>query len=68
VSFIVNSSPGAGLRFEASVTLPTAKEALSHATSLSLLGMRQIRMRDTETGEVFDESALRSKLSTVKSA
>lgn len=66
--FIVNSSPGAGLRFEASVTLPTAKEALGHATSLALRGMRQIRIRDTETGEIFDESGLRTKLSAAKSA
>jgi hypothetical protein len=59
--FIVNSSPGPGLRFEPSVTLPDAKAALDHAASLARRGMRLIKIRDTETGEVFDERALRSR-------
>lgn len=61
--FIVNSSPGAGLRFEPGVTLPDAKSALTHAADLATRGMRQIKIRDTETGEIFDEKALRAKLS-----
>jgi hypothetical protein len=68
MAYIVNSSPGAGLRFEPSVTLPDAKAALSHAAALGLRGMRLIKIRDTDTGEIFDESALRSKLSALKSA
>jgi hypothetical protein len=62
VAFIVNSSPGAGLRFEASVTLPNAKAAISHAATLAQRGMRLIKIRDTESGEIFDERGLRDKL------
>ena len=65
--FIVNSSPGAGLRFEPSVALPDAQAALSHAAALSLRGMRLIKIKDTVTGEVFDERALRAKLAAAKS-
>jgi hypothetical protein len=67
MSFIVNSSPGAGLRFEPSVTLPDAQAALSHAAGLALRGMRLIKIKDTVTGEVFDERALRLKLMAAKS-
>lgn len=60
--FIVNSSPGAGLRFEPSQTFPEARAALNCASMLALRGMRLIRIRDLDTGEVFDESALRAKI------
>lgn len=59
VSFIVNSSPGAGFRFEPSVTFEGADAALRHATDLSLRGMRLIKIRNNETGEIFDERGLR---------
>ena len=62
MAFIVNSAPGAGLRFEPSATLPDAKAALSHADALSRRGMRKIMIRNTETGEVFDERALREQV------
>jgi hypothetical protein len=62
MAFIVNSSPGAGLRFEPSATLPTAKAALGWAEDLGRRGMRLIRIKDTETGEVFDERSLGQKL------
>lgn len=62
MAFIVNSSPGAGLRFEKSATLPNAKAALGWATGLERRGMRMIRIVDTETGRVFDESALRDEI------
>ena len=60
--FIVNSSPGAGLRFEPSETLPDAKAALVWATGLERRGMRLIRIRDTVTGQVFDEKGLRDEI------
>jgi hypothetical protein len=59
VSFIVNSSPGAGFRFEPSVTFERADAALRHATDLSLRGMRLIKIKNIETGEIFDERGLR---------
>lgn len=62
MAFIVNSSPGAGLRFQPSVTLTDANAALSHASVLALRGMRQIKIIDTVTGEVFEEKTLRQKL------
>jgi len=62
MAFIVNSSPGAGLRFEASVTLPDAKAALSHAAGLAQRGMRMIKIRDTESGQIFDEKSLRDHI------
>lgn len=60
--YIVNSSPGAGLRFEPSATFPDAKAALAWATGLGQRGMRLIRIRDTETGRVFEEKELREEL------
>ncbi|OQW62074.1 MAG: hypothetical protein A4S17_08515 [Proteobacteria bacterium HN_bin10] len=60
--FIVNSSPGAGLRFEPSATLPDAKSALGWAAGLERRGMRLIRIRDTSTGNVFDERGLREEI------
>jgi hypothetical protein len=65
LAYIVNSSAGAGLRFEPSVTLSTAKAALDWAAGLSLRGMRLVRIIDTETGQVFDERSLRDKLQNV---
>ncbi len=60
--FIVNSSPGAGLRFEPSATFPDAKAALGWAAGLGLRGMRLIRIRDTVSGRVFDEKDLREEV------
>jgi hypothetical protein len=64
MTFLVNSAPGAGLRFEPSATAPDAKAALAHVDELSRRGMRKIMIRNTETGEVFDESALRRHVQT----
>lgn len=66
--YIVNSSPGAGRRFEPSVTLPDAKAALSWAAGLSQRGMRLIRIRDTVTGEIFDEKGLREAVKLAQNA
>jgi hypothetical protein len=66
--FIVNSSPGAGLRFEPSVTFPDAKAALGWAVGLDRRGMRLIRIRDTITGTVFDERGLREEIKRLQSA
>ncbi|MBK6705363.1 MAG: hypothetical protein IPL62_00835 [Caulobacteraceae bacterium] len=62
MAFIVNSSPGAGLRFEPSATLPDAKAALGWAAGLERRGMRLIRIRDTVTGNIFDERQLRDEI------
>jgi hypothetical protein len=64
----VNSSPGAGLRFEPSVTFPDAKAALGWAVGLDRRGMRLIRIRDTITGTVFDERGLREEIKRLQSA
>lgn len=66
--FIVNSSPGPGLRFEASATLADAKAALGWAAGLERRGMRLIRIRDTETGSVYDEKGLREEIKRLQSA
>ena len=66
--FIVNSSPGPGLRFEPSVTFPDAKAALGWAAGLERRGMRLIRIRDTVSGTVFDERSLREELKRAESA
>ena len=68
MSFIVNSSPGPGLRFEPSETLPNAKAALGWAVGLERRGMRLIRIRDTETGAIFDEKGLREETKRAQSA
>jgi hypothetical protein len=60
MAFLVNSSPGAGLRFEPSATLSDAKAALDHVEALSRRGMRKIMIRNTVSGEVFDEQMLRA--------
>ena len=62
MAFMVNSSPGAGFRFVPSVTFPDAKAALDHAIGLSRRGMRLIKIRDHESGEVFDERSLRAHI------
>jgi hypothetical protein len=66
--FIVNSSPGAGLRFEPSVTFLEAKDALGWAAGLERRGMRLIRIKDTETARVFDERGLREEIKRCQSA
>jgi len=68
MAFIVNSSPGPGLRFEPSETLPDAKAALGHAVGLGRRGMRLIRIRDTLSGEVFDERGLREHIIGIERA
>lgn len=62
LAFIVNSSPGPGLRFEPSKTLADMKAALDWAEGLSRRGMRLIRIRDTDTGRIFDERELREEI------
>ena len=68
MAFIVNSSPGAGLRFEASATVPDAKTALDWAVGLERRGMRLVRIRDTATGQVFDEKAFREEIKRLQNA
>jgi hypothetical protein len=68
MSFIVNSSPGAGLRFEPSVTFEDAGAALGWAVGLERRGMRLVRIRDTATGNVFDEKALRAEVQRLQEA
>lgn len=68
MAFIVNSSPGAGLRFEPSATLPDAKAALSWAAGLERRGMRLIRIKNTQTGCVFDEKSFREEMKRVAAA
>lgn len=68
MAFIVNSSPGAGLRFEKSATFPDAKDALDWASGLSRRGMRLVRIKDTDSGQVFDEKALREEIKRTQSA
>jgi hypothetical protein len=62
MAFIVNSSPGAGLRFEPSNMLSDIKAALDWAEGLSRRGMRLVRIRDTDTGRIFDERELREEI------
>lgn len=68
MAFLVNSSPRAGLLFEPGVTVADAKAALDHAVALSRRGMRLIRIRNTESGEIFDERGLRRHIETLKAA
>ncbi len=68
MAYIVNSSPGAGLRFEPSASFPDARTALHHAQRLANRGMRLIKIRETSTGEVFDEAALRGRLAIAEGA
>ncbi|MBX9746259.1 MAG: hypothetical protein K2X34_05115 [Hyphomonadaceae bacterium] len=60
--FIVNSSPGAGLRFEPSATFPDAKAAMGWAADLERRGMRLVRIRDIESGQIFDQRGLRDEI------
>jgi hypothetical protein len=66
--FIVNSSPGAGLRFEPSATFPDAQGALGWAAGLQRRGMRLIRIRDTDTGTIFDERQFRDEIKKTQGA
>lgn len=66
--FIVNSSPGAGLRFEASATFAQPAAALEWAAGLERRGMRQIRIRDTQSGTVFDQRSFREEIKRLESA
>jgi hypothetical protein len=68
VAFIVNSSPGPGLRFEPSNTFADIKAALDWAVGLSRRGMRLIRIRDTDTGRIFDERELREEIKRLQEA
>jgi hypothetical protein len=63
----VNSAPGAGRRFEASATFDDAPAALAWAVGLAKRGMRLIRIRDTVTGQIYDEAALRDAIKRAKS-
>ncbi len=66
--FMVNSAPGAGFRSEPSATFADAKAALSHAVELGARGMRLIKIRDIQTGKIFDEKGLRQSLSRPEGA
>ena len=66
MAFIVNSSPPSGLLFEPGVTVADTKAALEHAVALSRRRMRLIRIKDTESGEVFDERGLRQHIERLK--
>ena len=59
MAFMVNSAPGAGFRSEPSATFDEPQAALDHARWLSVKGMRLIKIRDTVSGDVFDERGLR---------
>ena len=65
VAFIVNSSPGAGFRFEPSATFDNAKAALGWAVGLERRGMRLIRIKDTVSGLIYDERDLRAEIKRV---
>lgn len=68
MAFLVNSSPGAGHLFEPSRTVDDARTALVHAVALSHRGMRLIKIKDTETGEVFDERGFRQHMEQMKAS
>lgn len=68
MAFIVNSSPPAGRVFEPSVTVQDVNAALNQAVSLSRRGMRLIRIKNLESGEVFDERGLRQHIERLKTA
>lgn len=63
VLYIVNSSPGAGHRYEPSAKFDNAVDALEWAAGLTKRGMRLVRILDKTTGEIFEAPALRAKLS-----
>lgn len=66
--FLVNSSPGAGLRFEPSATFPDAKAALDWAEALDRRGMRMVRIVDTTSGAIFDERGFRDEIRRLQNA
>lgn len=68
MAFLVNSSPGAGLRFEPSTTFDDAGAALSWAVELERRGMRLIRIRDMVSGRVFKESEFRAEIKRMEQA
>ena len=68
MAFLVNSSPRAGHLFEPSRTVSDASTALIHAVALSHRGMRLIKIKDTETGEVFDERGFRQHMEQLQAA
>lgn len=68
MAFLVNSSPRAGHMFEPSVTVADAAAALDQAVGLSRRGMRLIRIRNLETGEILDERGLRRHIEAAKTA
>jgi hypothetical protein len=68
MAYIVNSSPGAGLRFEDSKTFLDAKAAHDWAIGLERRGMRLVRIVDTETGLVFNEKELRAEMKRLQDA
>lgn len=68
MAYIVNSSPGPGLKFEPSNTLADAKSALDWAVGLSRRGMRLVRIRNVETGRIYDERQFRDELARTEGA
>lgn len=62
MAYIVNSSPGAGRRFEPSAVLDDKPAALKWAIGLEERGMRQVRIKDTIAGLVYDIAALRAAI------
>lgn len=68
MAFVVNSAPGAGLRFEPSARHEDGAAALAWAEGLARRNMRLIRILDTETGAIFDEKGLREELKRRRAA
>jgi len=68
MAFMVNSSPGPGLRFEPSATFANAGDALAWAVGLARRGMRLVRIRNTETGVIFNERSLRDEIKRLQGA
>lgn len=68
MSFIVNSLPGAGRRYEASATFPDAKPALQWALELEKRGMRSVRIRDTVAEVTYDQKGLRDEIERLQHA
>ena len=66
MAFLVNSAPGPGLRFQPSITFADANSALAHAAELARRGMREIKIRDIESGVVFSERGFRDHVRQLK--
>lgn len=62
MSYIVNSAPGAGYKYQPSTRFENAIDALLCARELTKRGMRLVRIVDTATGVVYEEAALRAEL------